>query len=236
MNIYKTGFYSSLGLSVLTVITFGVAMTAVPIAGAFCPSDCIDYPYLDTYKQFPGDFLWMYFAIIQLIVFLITMVSVHLTSAENKKIFSYTGLIFSGITVILLAADYFVQVSVIPVSLKYGETEGIPLLIQYNPHGIFIALEELGYLFMSLSFIFFAPVFSVREKLQLFIKWIFILAFILTFLSFILITVKFGIDRKDRAEVVILSIDWLVLIVNGILLSILFSRLLKSKRSLTNDS
>lgn len=33
----------------------------------------------------------------------------------------------------------------------HGETEGITLLTQYNAHGIFIALEELGYLLMSLS-------------------------------------------------------------------------------------
>jgi hypothetical protein len=33
----------------------------------------------------------------------------------------------------------------------HGETEGITLLTQYNAHGIFIVLEELGYLLMSLS-------------------------------------------------------------------------------------
>ena len=32
------------------------------------------------------------------------------------------------------------------------------MLIQYNPHGVFIALEEPGYLVMSLSFLFMAPV------------------------------------------------------------------------------
>ncbi len=33
-----------------------------------------------------------------------------------------------------------------------GEKEGISLLTQFNPHGIFIALKEVGYLLMSLSF------------------------------------------------------------------------------------
>jgi hypothetical protein len=27
-----------------------------------------------------------------------------------------------------------------------GETDGLSILTQYNPHGIFIALEEIGYL------------------------------------------------------------------------------------------
>ena len=35
-----------------------------------------------------------------------------------------------------------------------GETDGIALLTQYNGHGIFIAMEELGYITMSISFLF----------------------------------------------------------------------------------
>jgi hypothetical protein len=30
-------------------------------------------------------------------------------------------------------------------SLLKGETEGLTLFLQYNPDGIFIALEDLGY-------------------------------------------------------------------------------------------
>jgi hypothetical protein len=47
-----------------------------------------------------------------------------------------------------LASDYYIQFSVIPMSLINRETERIPLLIRYNPHGIFLAMEELGYLVM----------------------------------------------------------------------------------------
>jgi len=40
------------------------------------------------------------------------------------------------------------------------------MMIQYNPHGVFLALEELGYLLMSLSFLFMAPVFAGRSRLE----------------------------------------------------------------------
>jgi hypothetical protein len=38
----------------------------------------------------------------------------------------------------------------------------------------------------------------------------------------------YGIDRKDRFEIVILSACWLALIVNSVLLSVFFRRRLKA--------
>lgn len=45
---------------------------------------------------------------------------------------------FAILAAVILLVDYFIQFSVVPVSLMSGETEGIPLLTLYNPHGIFI--------------------------------------------------------------------------------------------------
>ena len=45
-----------------------------------------------------------------------------------------------------------------------------------------------------------------------------------TSVSLVAISAMFGLERLDRFEVVVISIDWLVLIVNGVLLSILFRR------------
>ena len=119
------------------------------------------------------------------------------------------------------------QVSVVPISLISGETEGIPLIIQYNPHGIFIAMEELGYLMMSLSFLFIAPVFAGGSKLESAVKWIFIAGFVLVIISLVFVLLNSGLDRQDRFEVAVISINWLVLIVNGVLLSLVFRRRLR---------
>ena len=59
-----------------------------------------------------------------------------------------------------------------------GENEGIALLTQYNGHGIFIALEELGYITMSISLFFLAPVFSSSIRLEKSLRWILFLPFI----------------------------------------------------------
>jgi hypothetical protein len=109
-----------------------------------------------------------------------------------------------------------------------GETEGITLLTQYNAHGVFIILEELGYLLMSLSFLFMAPVFVNKNRLESAVRWVFVISFALTVIAFTLISINYGLDRQDRFEVAVISIDWLVLIVNGVLLSLVFKRQLKS--------
>jgi hypothetical protein len=138
---------------------------------------------------------------------------------------------FAQIAAGILASDYFIQFSAIPMSLMNDETDGLAMLIQYNPHGVFIALEELGYLIMSLSFLFVAPVFVSKERIVAAIRWIFIIGFVLVVVSLIAISINFGLDRLDRFEVVVISVNWLVLIVNGILLGILFRKQLEKEKN-----
>jgi len=224
LTIIKIGFYSSILLAAITFITFGFALTAIPVSGAFCPGDCIEYPYLDTLSQFPKDYLWMFLATILILTYLIFIISIHFHAPEKLKIYGHISLAFALISSMILLVCYFIQFSVIPASLLNGETEGITLLTQYNPHGVYIALEELGYLMMSFSFLFLAPVFAAKNRLEKAIRWIFIIAFVLTMISFAIVTVKHGIVRKDRFEVIVISINWLVLLTNGVLISIVFKK------------
>ena len=55
----RVGLYSSILTVVVTLVTFGLAITAVPNSGAGCLDKCFEYPYLDTLSEFPGDYLWM---------------------------------------------------------------------------------------------------------------------------------------------------------------------------------
>ncbi len=120
--------------------------------------------------------------------------------------------------------DYFLQVSVIQPSLALGETDAIALLSQFNAHGVFIALEEIAFIMMSLSMLFMAPVFVGQTKSEKAIRWIFAGDFVLTAISFALFTVFYGIFREYRFEVAAFSINWLALAASGILLSIIFRR------------
>jgi hypothetical protein len=223
-NKNSFGFYSAILTTVLTVTAFGFAITAIPISGANCVNDCISYPYLDTAARFPQDFLWMPFAMILILAYVALMAAIHAAAPDSRKIFSQVGLSFSLITAAILLSDYFLQFSVIPASLLHHETDGLPLLIQYNPRGVFIALEELGYWMMSFSFLFMAPVFVGKSRLERSVRWVFLAAFGLTVAAFVTVSVLYGLERLERFEVAVISIDWLALILNGILLSRVFRR------------
>jgi hypothetical protein len=51
----------------------------------------------------------------------------------------------------LLAADYAMQLAVVTPSLLRGEGRDVVLLLMYNPHGVFIALEDAGYVLVALA-------------------------------------------------------------------------------------
>jgi hypothetical protein len=220
----RLGYYISLIMTLLAIVTFGIAICTPPVSGPFCKGSCIAYPFTDIIARFPGDYIWMYSALLMLAFFLLFIVCIHQYAPENKKIYSLIGLSFSIASAFVLMSDYFVQVSVVQASLVNGEREGIAILTQYNPHGIFIALEEIGYIMMSFAFISLVPVFSGTGILKGAIRWIFIISFFLIIITFILISLKYGIKREYRFEVTAISIDWMALITSGILVSILFRR------------
>lgn len=195
------GFYSAILTTVLTIVTFGFAMIAIPISGANCPGDCVDYPYLDTASQYPKDFLWMPLAILLVLAYVTLVVSIHFCAPRQKKIFSQVGLSFALIAAGILVSDYYIQFSAIPMSLQDSESEGLAMLIQYNPHGVFIALEELGYLLMSLSFLFMAIAFAKKDRLDTAVRWVFIIGFILAIVLLAVISAIYRLERLDRFEV-----------------------------------
>ncbi len=49
----KFGLYSTLSLVILTIITWGFGMIAVPPAGPYCPGDCMSYPFPDILMYYP---------------------------------------------------------------------------------------------------------------------------------------------------------------------------------------
>jgi hypothetical protein len=110
----------------------------------------------------------------------------------------------------------------------FHETEGLPLIIQYNGHGIFIALEELAYLLMNISFLFLAPLFKGEGRLGTFLCWILRMALPLSILCFVMIIARFGLARSYRFEVYVISINWLTLLFFGVLAAAWYKRRLKS--------
>jgi len=191
----------------------------------------MSYPYSDLLAYYPRDYYWMVLAIFQLFIFIIFINSNHFIAAAEKKLFSSLSSAFGLVAATVLLINYFTQFSVVPISVFKGETEGIALITQYNGHGLFIALEELGYIAMSISLFFLAFVFSQKNRLDKTIRWILMTQLPITALAFVFYSVKYGLDRDYRFEVATITINWLVLIVIGILISIHFKRKMNSPKA-----
>lgn len=221
----KFGYWISIVTAILAIITFTLAIFTPPLSGPFCKSGCFQYPYSDIISRFPRDYYWMYLAMILMLFYLAMMAVVHQTVNTTRKHFTLIGLSFAIMSTLILCTDYFIQVSVIQQSLLAGETDGISILSQFNPHGIFIALEEIGFMFMVISFFCLIPVFSKHNSNQRAIKWTSVIGMVLTVVSIISISGVYGINREYRFEVAVITIAWLELITIGFLLSYYFKQL-----------
>jgi len=218
------GYYSSFLLSFLTILTFGFATTAIPPVGPYCPDNCMEYPFPDILLYYPRDYYWMYISVFQLFAFVVFIVTNHFIVNASKKLYTFLSISFTLISTTVLLIAYFTQFSVVPISVMKGEAEGIALLTQYNEHGLFIAMEELGYITMSIALFFLAFAFSKNIHIERIIRIILISQLILTVTAFIFYSIKFGIDRSYLFEVATISINWLVLIIVGIMLGIYYRK------------
>jgi len=187
----------------------------------------MDYPFPDILLYYPRDYYWMYLAIFQLFAFVIFIVSNHFITKASKKLFTFLSFSFTLISSTVLLIAYFTQFSVVPVSVMKGETDGIALITQYNEHGLFIAMEELGYITMSIALFFLAFAFSKNTRTERVIRIILILQLFLTILTFAFYSIKLGIERSYLFEVATITINWLILIIVGILTGLHYRRRLK---------
>lgn len=221
------GMYSAFLLSFLTIVTFGFAMIAIPPSGPYCPGDCMEYPFADLLLYYPRDYYWMYLAIFQLFAFVVFIVTNHYNTHSSRRLFTLLSISFTVISSTVLLIAYFTQFSVVPISVMKGETDGIALLTQYNDHGLFIAMEELGYITMSVALFFLAFSFSTSTRAEKTVRTILISQLLLTIIAFFFYSIKFGIERSYRFEVATITINWLVIIVVGILAGLFYHRNLR---------
>ena len=222
-SLRRVGIISSISLSVVTLFTFAVAFMTPPLSGPLAAGQRILYPYTNILERFPRDYYWMYPALLMMLIFIVYLATIDQYAAPGRKVFSRIALIFGAMAAGILFTDYFVQLTVIQPSLLNGELEGIALLSQYNPHGIFIALEEAGYLLMAVAILFLAPVFAGRGKVKGALRWTAVLNFLLAIISLAVITAIYGISREYIFEIAIITLDFASLFILGLLSARLFA-------------
>ena len=210
----RLGFWSAILTAVLAAAFFLIGIFGTPYTAS------IPHPYVASSIN-PIDYTWLYPAFLLAPTFVVLMACVHYYAADDRKVFSQVGLSFALVYAAVITMDYFIQWTVILPSILSRETEGLSLFTQYNPHGLFVALESLGYLMMNVAFLFAAAVFA-GGRLERALRWLFVTSFVLAVGSF----GGLSLLRYDIVifEVIIITINCILLIVSGALLSLLFKR------------
>lgn len=229
--VRRVGMWAAAATAALAAVSFGVAATTPPRTGPFAaPATAIAYPYSTAARFVPRDFIWMYLALLMMLAFLVLAVCIRERAVDGRKLFGTIGLSLSAVAFTVIGMDYFIQLRTVQPALRWGEFDGLAILSQYNPHGVFIALEELGFLVMGLSFAFLALALG-KAGLERATRWVFLASSALMVAAFVGMSLYFGFGLEYRFEVTAISIGWLTLMVSGSLLVFVFRRLVHEQPS-----
>lgn len=216
----RTLFASAAATSVLAAVAFGVAATTPPRTGPFAASAAlIAYPWADAARFVPGDFVWMYPVLLMALAYLLLCTCMRERTPARLRVWGSFGMTLATVAFTSLAIAYFSQVLTVQPALVAHEAADVAALSQYNPHGLFIALEDLGYLAMALSLGAFAATLG-GTRLQTAARWVLGGAAVLAVLALAVMAFVYGTGIEYRFEVAVITIDYFALMAGGTLVAL----------------
>jgi hypothetical protein len=222
--VARFGFWASLATGLSTLITFAIAIGTPPLSGPWCKADCYQYPFLDVASRFPRDYAWMFPAIVATLLFVAFVLAVQARARPERRLLGQLALVLAVMASLTIVGDYFVQLAVVQPSLLANEGDGISLLSQYNPHGLFIALEELGFLLMCVSLLVLALAMRKESRLEGAVRWVFGAGGVLSLASLGYFVAVHGHQRSYLFEIAVISIAWLTVIPGALMMTVVFRR------------
>lgn len=126
---------------------------------------------------------------------------------------------FAVLSAGILVTDYSVHLMAVMPSVARGEGSAVALFSMYNPHGLFIALENTGYFLMGLAFLGIAGAVGAERRVGRASRWTFFGAGGLLVGALPVFAVIFGGDLDVRYEVFAISVAYLGLILGGTMLA-----------------
>lgn len=218
----RFGVWASAATAALAAVAFGIGATTPPRSGPFAaPGTAIPYPYSTAAAFVPRDFLWMYAAFLMMLAFVVMAACIRETHMTAGPLFGTVGLSLAIASFAIIAVDYAIQLRAVQPALVQHEGAAVVVLSQYNPHGVFIALEEIGFLLAAVAFVFLGLALG-GTRLERITRWVLFLAASLTVLSFAGLSAYFGFDIGYRFEVASIAIVWITLAVVGVMLAFVF--------------
>jgi hypothetical protein len=224
----RIGFPVALTLAGMAALGFVLGIATPPRSGPWCVGNCTQYPFADAARFFPRDYFWMAPGILLTPLFLILVACLYMCVPPRMKPWALISGFFAGIATALVTMDYFVQVLVVQPSLEHHEMDAVALWTQYNPRGLFIAIEDLGYLFLAVAFAFLVAALPAGIRPASAIRWTLGIAAAMVVVAFGGFAARFGVEMALPFELAVITVDWIALVVAGILLSVWFRRVEKT--------
>lgn len=142
----------SFGTAVFALLALGVALAFAPArSGPNCIEDCITWPYTDAAAFVPRDFWWMIFAFLLALTVPLLFVSASARVRPGREAALQAAVVLATIAAAILTFTYGTQYLTVQVSLARSETTYLSLWSQYNPHGMFVMLESVGFFITALA-------------------------------------------------------------------------------------
>jgi hypothetical protein len=218
----RFGFFSALLLAAMAAVAFALGIFTPVRSGTWCTANCTAYPYVDAARFFPRDYWWMLPGITLAPLFMTLVACVHFCIPPARRLWSLLAVCCATAATALVAVDYFIQVLVVQPSLVQHETDGVAMLTQYNPHGIFLVLEDLGYLLLAKAMLLVAMALPPGSRVATSPRWTMGIVAGLALASFLFFAVRFGPEMALPFELAVITIVWIGLVPVGIQLALWF--------------
>ena len=221
----RLGVWVAPSTAAVGVVSLVVSVSTPVRSGPWCNDGCVAYPYTDVAAFVPRDYLWIYPQVLLVLLFVVLAACLLHWVPPQRRLSAAVAVCFAVIGAAVLVVDYGIQLTVLQPAVLSGQTEGLSALTMYNPRGVFIALENVGYAVFGVAFVFLggalAGASSRRERA---VHWVFIVGGVLILAALVLSAAIYRADLDYWFELMSLSITWLVLIVSGTLLTVVFGR------------
>jgi len=221
----RLGVWVAPSTAAVGVVSLVVSVSTPVRSGPWCNDGCVAYPYTDVAAFVPRDYLWIYPEVLLVLLFVVLAACLLHWVPPQRRLSAAVAVCFAVIGAAVLVVDYGIQLTVLQPAVLSGQTEGLSALTMYNPRGVFIALENVGYAVFGVAFVFLGGALaggsSRRERA---VRWVFIVGGVLILAALVLSAAIYRADLDYWFELMSLSITWLVLIVSGTLLTVVFGR------------
>ncbi|MBN2213780.1 MAG: hypothetical protein JW723_06000 [Bacteroidales bacterium] len=165
-SLKRTGIAAAISIILLTII-FGITIILFPQKDYQSASS-----YLHEFRS--RDLIPVIPAFLLVLANIPLFAALYFYADSGKKITALTGILFGAGYMVCSGINYFIQLGMITRNISESESAFIEPFLMANPGSCAYAIDNLGYLFLSVSFIVFSGIFNQRG-LHSWIKAIFII-------------------------------------------------------------